>query len=81
MATPRRPDLVTVVTVPEKWGFGTVEAAKFLGMHPQTLRDKSDLGEIPCKRIGRHRIFLVEELRAWMQKQPDWISDGHKEKV
>lgn len=63
--------------VPSQRGLQITEAAKYLGMHPQTLRKESDLGNIPCRRIGKHRVFLIEELDSWLNQQPKWVVHGN----
>jgi len=43
------------------------QAARFLGVHPVTLRRWADGGEIPCLRTpGGHRRFLEEDLVAFL---------------
>lgn len=68
---------VAIYQVPAQRGMPVTEAAKYLGMHPQTLRKLSDLGEIPCKRVGKHRVFLLEELDKWLESQPKWVAHGN----
>lgn len=42
------------------------EAAKLLGVHPTTVRNWADQGELPFRRTpGRHRRFNKEVLREW----------------
>lgn len=48
------------------------EAAKYLNMSPGMLRGMSDRGEIPCKRLGKYRYFLREDLLKWQSSLPDW---------
>ncbi|MBN2118550.1 MAG: helix-turn-helix domain-containing protein [Anaerolineales bacterium] len=66
-----------IYSVPAQRGFPIDEAARYLGMHPQTLRKLSDAGEIPCRRVGKHRVFLLEDLNSWLERQPMWVNDGH----
>lgn len=46
------------------------EAAKMLGMHPNTLQDRAKAGQIPgaCKP-GRKWMFLEDGLIAYMNKK------------
>lgn len=62
---------------PSQRGMPIAEAARYLGMHPQTLRKMSDLGRIPCRRVGKHRVFLLEELDRWLDVQPRWVAHGN----
>ena len=52
---------VQIVSVPEQALFYTGDASKYLGISPNTLRKRADLGLIPCKQDenGR-RVFLLE---------------------
>lgn len=51
----------------EKW-WSIKEAAKFLGVHPTTLRSWTKKGLIPFHiTSGGHRRFLEEELRLWSE--------------
>jgi excisionase family DNA binding protein len=68
---------VALIQVPNQRGFTIAEAARYLGMHMQTLRKLSDLGEIPCRRVGRHRLFLLDDLDRWLESQPKWVSHGN----
>jgi excisionase family DNA binding protein len=46
------------------------EAAKFIGVHPSTVRSWADQGRLPVYRTqGRHRRFRQSELTLWMKSQ------------
>ena len=44
------------------------EAAKLLGYHPQTIRDKAALGQIPGIKRGRKWIFSEAELLDFLKE-------------
>ena len=69
--------VTAVYQVPEQRGFSTTAAARYLGMHPQTLRKLSDLGQVPCRRLGRHRLFMLDDLDKWLENQPKWLNHGN----
>lgn len=69
--------LAAIVQVPMQRGYGVTEAARYLGMHPQTLRELSDLGRIRARRVGRRRLFLLEDLDDWLSSQPEWVAHGN----
>lgn len=69
--------LQAIYQIPAQRGFNVADAAKYLGMHPQTLRRLSDLGEIACRRVGKHRVFLLEDLDSWIERQPKWVTYGN----
>ena len=43
-----------------------VEAATLLRMHPNTLRMKARLGEIPGRHIGKYWRFRISDLNDWI---------------
>ena len=45
------------------------EAAALLRMHPNTLRIKARLGEIPGRHIGKYWRFRVSDLNDWVWRQ------------
>jgi len=63
--------------IPSQRGLKIEDAAKYIGMHPQTLRKLTDLGQVPCRRIGNHRVFLLEELDRWLESAPAWVAHGN----
>ncbi len=68
---------IALIQVPSKRGFPITEAAQYLGMHPQTLRELSDLGTVPARKVGKRRLFLLEDLDAWLERQPRWVANGN----
>ena len=46
-----------------------IEAAHFLNLHPQTLRQKAKRGEIPAAKPGRAWCFLQEDLAGYLRAQ------------
>jgi len=63
-----------IIQIPDKRKFSIKEAARYLGIHEQTLRDKSDLGEIPARKEGRFRVYLLEDLDRYIENLP--LYDG-----
>jgi excisionase family DNA binding protein len=43
-----------------------IEAAALLRMHPNTLKRKARLGEIPGRHIGKCWRFRVSDLNDWV---------------
>ena len=64
---------IQFVTIPEQALFYTGAASRYLGISPNTLRKRSDLGLIPCKQDenGR-RVFLLEDLDAYRNSLPPY---------
>jgi len=46
-----------------------IEAAALLRMHPNTLRMKARLGEIPGRHIGKYWRFRISDLNNWLARQ------------
>ncbi len=46
-----------------------IEAAALLRMHPNTLRMKARLGEIPGRHIGKYWRFRVSDLNDWVWRK------------
>lgn len=40
------------------------EAAKFLKIHPETLRKRKD---IPCAKVGRALVYVEDDLVAFLR--------------
>lgn len=49
--------------------FNLKTAAGFLGLHPDTLRERAASGIIPGAKIGRAWRFLPEDLRAYFESK------------
>ena len=46
-----------------------IEAAALLRMHPNTLRMKARLGEIPGRHIGKYWRFRISDLNDWLGRE------------
>ena len=46
----KEPNVIQIIEIPEQAAFFTRQAARYLGISPNTLRKKSDLGLIPARR-------------------------------
>ncbi len=43
------------------------QAARFLGIHPETVREKAREGEIPAGKVGAQWRFDPDVLREWIR--------------
>jgi len=50
---------IAFVEVPNQRLFGTKAAAQYLGIHEQTLRKLTDLGELFARKMGSRRVYCV----------------------
>ncbi len=69
---------VQIVTIPEQAVFYVGDACRYLGISPNTLRKRADLGLIPCRQdeAGR-RVFLLEDLDAYRKSLPPYEYSGN----
>ncbi len=65
-------ELTALIRVPNQRLFGIKAAARYLDMHPQTLRKLTDLGEIQARRLGERRVYTLEELDRFIDSLPEW---------
>ncbi len=67
--------------IPEQRLLKIGQAATYLGLTAATLRGLTDAGQLPCKMFSGKRMFILEDLNAWIDSRADWIKDGHKYKT
>ncbi len=68
---------VQIVDIPEQAAFRVSEAARYLGISPNTLRKRNDLGLIPARRdTNGERIFLLKDLDAYLESLPQYRCRG-----
>ena len=65
---------VALIQVPNQRLFSTRAAAQYLGVCEDTLRTYADLGDIPARRLGRRRVFTLEDLDAFIEALPTYRS-------
>jgi excisionase family DNA binding protein len=65
------------VAVPNQRLFGTKAAARYLGLHEQTLRKLTDLGELPARKMGARRVYTLEDLDRYIDSLPGWYDANH----
>jgi hypothetical protein len=64
---------VHIFEVPGQAAFRVGEAAKYLGISPNTLRKRSDLGLIrACRDVNGERIFLLRDLDTYLESLPEY---------
>jgi excisionase family DNA binding protein len=65
---------VAIIQIPNQRLFGTKAAARYLGIHEQTLRKLTDLGELPARRRGARRVYTLEDLDRFIESLPQWYA-------
>ena len=69
---------IQIVTVPEQAVFYVGDASEYLGICPNTLRNRSDRGLIPCRQDENgKRVFLLEDLDAYRKSLPPFKANGN----
>lgn len=62
---------VQLVDLPEQAAFKVAAAARYLGISPNTLRKKTDMGLIPARRDENgDRIYLLRDLDRYLNSLP-----------
>ncbi|MBI4455478.1 MAG: helix-turn-helix domain-containing protein [Acidobacteria bacterium] len=63
--------VIEIVSVPEQAAFYVSDAARYLGISPNTLRKRTDLGLIPARRDENgSRVYLLADLDAYLNSLP-----------
>jgi len=66
-----------IYEVPKQVAFKVSKAARYLGICPNTLRKRSDLGIIPVhKGVNGERIFFLQDLDAYLESLPEYDKRG-----
>ncbi|MEO7852639.1 MAG: helix-turn-helix domain-containing protein [Rubrivivax sp.] len=58
-----------VVLLPQKMELSTQDAAAFLNVSRPYVVKQIDEGHLPCRKVGRHRRILFDDLLAYQQAQ------------
>jgi hypothetical protein len=74
-------ELTTLLQVPERRLFKLRTAARYLDLHPNTLRKYADLGRIKARKsvdeAGRaQRVFTLDALNEFIDSLPEWYDDA-----
>jgi hypothetical protein len=70
-------NVAQVYEIPFQAAFKIRGAARYLGISPNTLRKRSDLGLIRARRDENgERIFLLRDLDAYLESLPEYDKRG-----
>jgi hypothetical protein len=67
---------VALIPVPAQRLFKMQAAAKHVGVHTQTLRKLTDEGKIRAKNRDGKRVYLLEDLNAYIESLPEWYDQA-----
>lgn len=63
---------VDLARLPSQRLFKTRAAARYLGIHPQTLRKYTDEGKLIALKLDGSRVYALEELDRFITSLPEW---------
>jgi excisionase family DNA binding protein len=63
---------VVFLQIPNQRVFKMKSAARYIGVHPQTLRKLTDEGKIRARNMDGRRIYTLEDLDAYIESLPQW---------
>lgn len=66
---------IALIQVPNQRLFSTKAAARYLGIHEQTLRKYAGMGILQALRLEKRRVFTLEDLNNFIEKLPEWYPD------
>lgn len=67
-----------IISIPEQVAFHICDAARYLGISPNTLRKRTDLGMIPARRDENgNRVYLLSDLDAYLNSLPPYWRSGN----
>ncbi|MGI8784059.1 MAG: helix-turn-helix domain-containing protein [Acidobacteriota bacterium] len=69
---------VALIQVPNQRLFSPRAAARYLGIHVNTLKKYSDLGLLSPRQLGNSRTYTLEELDRFIEDLPKYNADGEK---
>ena len=67
---------VTLIQLPNQRLFGTKAAARYLGVHEQTLRKLTAEGVLPSRRLRSRRVYVLEDLDRFIANLPPWYGSN-----
>ncbi len=69
---------IQIISIPEQVVFHIGDASRYLGISPNTLRKRADLGLICCRQDENgKRVFLLEDLDHYRKSLPPFQHNGN----
>ena len=68
-----------LIQLPNQRLFSTKAAARYLGVHPDTIRKYADLGWVEARRLERRRVFTLEDLDRFIETLPEYQNLAYTE--
>jgi len=70
---------IALIQLPNQRLFSTKAAARYLGVHPDTIRKYADLGWVEARRLERRRVFTLEDLDRFIETLPEYQNLAYTE--
>jgi len=70
-----------LLQVPTQRLFGTKAAARYLGVHEQTLRKLADQGVLHARQLGKRRVFALEDLNSLIDSLAVYTGPGENPRL
>ena len=67
---------VPLIQIPKQRLFSVKAAARYLGLHVQTLRKVTDLGLLDARCLGARRVYTLDELDRFIETLPRWYDEA-----
>ena len=61
---------IALIQVPNQRLFGPRAAARYLGVHTQTLKKLTDLGTLNARWMGNRKVYLLDDLQRYIDRLP-----------
>ncbi len=61
---------IALIQIPNQRVFGPKAAARYLGVHVQTLKTMTDEGAIHARWMRNRKVYLLEELDRYIESLP-----------
>ena len=72
---------IALIQIPNQAVFGPKAAAQYLGMNVKTLKKLTDLGEVPARRRGNRRAYLLEDREEYRKNLPQWYDADQRGEI
>ncbi len=70
---------IAIIEIPERFYFKVSDAARYIGLSPNTLRKYTDLGLIKARRLpSGDRLYCKEWLDEFVEKLPNALAPDHR---
>ncbi len=69
---------IAFIQIPNQAMFSPKVAARYLGINVKTLKELTDRGELPARRLRNRRAYLLEDLERFRTGLPEWYDAAQR---